>query len=609
MFFTLGAGRTADTPEKNSFQAVAASANSAGPRVKPVPPPPRPLARLALPAALAVLAAGWAGAGCPSPARAPAPARVSATRDWPQAAGPRGSWQVDAPDAPTRWSVARGENVLWRAPLPSGGQGGIAVGGDRLFLTTYEPYDGGPKEITAVLGHAIDRRSGKRLWSVRLAGGDRPSQMASGFGDATSWTPITDGEHVWFFDSTGEMGCWDLAGREIWRRTFRGQPRKYPFNRQLEPMMVDDTILTVEMLAPGEPRYRADRDDWSYLRGLDKRTGRTRFVAEDATTFYNTPVVGRLPDGRPAVLHGRGGPHDVPERPIGLSMTSLAPGEEGKTVWRFDAPAVAGAPVDGVSYQALYTMVWDRRHAYWFRNAPEATHLVLDAATGLLVREQSLEHGVDVRRWDPDRRAYRLEAGVDVRALADPSYPLGPGEVLHVFPGWHANMVAAGRHYFLASTNHRRNKYAPPGHSGPAHCLGRVDVETGKVEYLELPVGVDRRPGAPDQAIFGRTLHTRPLDARGRELAMDRRSSDDGWESAAFFPTPIVLGDHLYLSVMLGLTYVIDVRATVLDERALLSVNDLGPLGETWSMSGPSYGGGVLYHRSLKELVAIGQRP
>jgi len=50
------------------------------------------------------------------------------------------------------------------------------------------------------------------------------------------------------------------------------------------------------------------------------------------------------------------------------------------------------------------------------------------------------------------------------------------------------------------------------------------------------------------------------------------------------------------------------VRAKVLDENALLAINDLGPSGETWSLNTPSYSDGRIYHRSLKELVAIGER-
>jgi hypothetical protein len=49
--------------------------------------------------------------------------------NWPQAAGPDGNWRVRASSAPTRWSVALNENIVWRSPLPNGGQSGIAVWG------------------------------------------------------------------------------------------------------------------------------------------------------------------------------------------------------------------------------------------------------------------------------------------------------------------------------------------------------------------------------------------------------------------------------------------------------------------------------------------------
>ena len=44
----------------------------------------------------------------------------------------------------------------------------------------------------------------------------------------------------------------------------------------------------------------------------------------------------------------------------------------------------------------------------------------------------------------------------------------------------------------------------------------------------------------------------------------------------------------------------------VLDQRALLAINDLGPNGETWTLNSISCDRGRIYHRSLKELVCIG---
>jgi outer membrane protein assembly factor BamB len=523
---------------------------------------------------------------------------------WPQAGGPDGTWRVPAAvDAPVRWSVTANENVLWRVPLPNEGQGGIAVAGQLLFVETFEP--GAAGSSARVLGHAVDRRTGQLRWSVAMAG-SRASPIAYSYSDATSWSPITDGAHVWFFDSGGEMGCWDLEGHEVWRRKFPALPDHFPFNRQHEPILFGNTIITLEPRVPGDAGYDGAKAEWNYLRGLDKSTGKTLWIAEDASTHYNTAVLGRLPDGTPAILHGRGGPHGVPERPIGLTMTSLAPGREGRALWRYEPSDEPGGPVDGVTFMALYTMSWDARYAYWFRNAPEESHLVLDAMTGKLLRTQSLIEGVDVRQWDLSKGAYVLHANADLRTLPDsPAYPLGGG-VLHVLPNWHANIVAGGYHYFFTSTNNRRNGHAPPGHSGPAHCIGRVNVETGKVEYLEVPVGIDRSPGAPERLLYGRSLRTTTTDNQGRDVAGDPRSRTDGWEIPAFFASPIGLGGRVYMGTTLGLTYVVDAAAPALDEHALVGINDLGPLGQTWSLAGPSFSDGVLYHHSLRELVAIG---
>jgi len=84
--------------------------------------------------------------------------------NWPQAAGPNGTWSLPDAKPPVEWSVAANKNILWRAPLPNGGQSGIAVWGDRLFLTTFEPYKpGAPKTSATILGHAIDTKNGKIL--------------------------------------------------------------------------------------------------------------------------------------------------------------------------------------------------------------------------------------------------------------------------------------------------------------------------------------------------------------------------------------------------------------------------------------------------------------
>ena len=236
---------------------------------------------------------------------------------------------------------------------------------------------------------------------------------------------------------------------------------------------------------------------------------------------------------------------------------------------------------------------------------------MLDSRTGKLLREQSLIRNVDYRQWDPSSKRYIVHSGVNLRDMRElsPRSKLAPGEVMRVMPAWHCNMVVNGYHYFLTSTAHRRNGHAPRGRGGPSHCIARVNVETGKVEYLEVPVTVIRKPGQPDEPVYGVEVKTKTLNSAGQDVAAEERSRNDGWEIPAFWGSPTAVNGNIYFTTMLGITYVIDSKAKVLDASALKAVNDLGPSGETWSLNSISYAGGRLYHRSLKEVVAIGAKP
>lgn len=267
-------------------------------------------------------------------------------------------------EPPVQWSVARNENIAWRVTLPNAGQSGIAVWGDRLFLTTFAAGEKGFS--SRITGMAVDAKTGKTLWTVALDGVEK-SPMMYAYSDSTTPTPLTDGEHVWFFNASGEMGCWDWQGHEVWRRKFTPWGKPFPFNKQFEPMIVGDLIYNVEPV---------EKPGWNYLRAIDKRTGRVVWTNEDGTTAYNTPRLGKTKNGTVAILHGRGGWHDVPETPVGLSLTDA---KTGRSLWQFIADAgTEQAP----TWQALYVMHWDAQFAYWFRMNPEESHLVIDAATG-----------------------------------------------------------------------------------------------------------------------------------------------------------------------------------------------------------------------------------
>ncbi len=63
----------------------------------------------------------------------------------------------------------------------------------------------------------------------------------------------------------------------------------------------------------------------------------------------------------------------------------------------------------------------------------------------------------------------------------------------------------------------------------------------------------------------------------------------------------------MYIPTMTGTVYVIKWESETLDQSALVSVSDLGHAGATWSLSSLSYSQGLLYARTLKELICLGE--
>ena len=70
-------------------------------------------------------------------------------------------------------------------------------------------------------------------------------------------------------------------------------------------------------------------------------------------------------------------------------------------------------------------------------------------------------------------------------------------------------------------------------------------------------------------------------------------------------PIATAIGKHLYVPVMNGMTYVIDWQAETLNGDAVVAINDLGPLGESWTRSSITFSNGRLFAQSIRSLVCI----
>ncbi|MDB4384506.1 PQQ-binding-like beta-propeller repeat protein [Opitutaceae bacterium] len=507
-------------------------------------------------------------------------------QNWPQAAGPHGDWSTHTEaDVPASFNVTTGENILWTKPLDESGQGGIVVWEDRIFLTILEPFAGtadDEKKTSSIRALCLDAASGETRWEYTIDSSIE-TQYMGGFSDLTSPSPITDGEFVWFTNGGGKLVCLDWQGKLVWERSWRLEndilnPEKdFPFNKQFEPFLVGDTLVHVQP-------YDSDDDrrvkGWQYLYGLDKRTGEEKWISEDGLTHYNTPGHSRTALGKPTALIGRGGYHEVPETPMGYSMIDLA---NGQRIWQ--------TVLDGQGDTALSNASFNEKHAVWI--SEEGNRLtVLSAQYGNVTKTIDLRKNVDLRVYDPLLGRHVPHENLDLTTLPKSN----------IFPAWYTNFIAGDHLYFMCFNDDVKAPLMKRWRDLlPVHSFARVNLVTGKVEILEVPVHVNDREGY----LWKEELETTGLNAKGLDLISDERSKRDGWWWC-FNGNPIRVNDTLFFTTMIGNCYSFKTGTSQFDESAFIALNPLGPRGETWSLNTPTFAHGRLYHRTAKELICVG---
>ena len=176
-----------------------------------------------------------------------------------------------------------------------------------------------------------------------------------------------------------------------------------------------------------------------------------------------------------------------------------------------------------------------------------------------------------------------------------------------------SNLLVGDYHYFRAYTR---------------NYLGRVHVGTGGVEYLELPLQVLRMPGMPEKVLWNDEHRTRDLvslenrkkskrdltttslrlnavkNSRGIRVMGDSRSEANGWGHTAS-PLPSAFGNRLVVPILSGMVFVVQADADVLDEKAVLGINDLGPLGEAFTRANLTTNGERIFAHTIRGVIAI----
>jgi outer membrane protein assembly factor BamB len=214
---------------------------------------------------------------------------VVAADTWPNWRGPG----LDGVAAGTGYVADWGpdKNVLWKVSLPGLGASTPAAWGDRLIVTcTVDDKD-------AVI---CLNRAGGECWRKTL-GPARAGKHKKATGANPS--PVTDGERIWVYFKSGELGCLDLAtGEERWRTNLQqrfGEDTLW-WDLGTSPVLTSKAVV-VAVMQTGP----------SYLAAFDRATGELLWkedravpAPEEAAQSYSTPIVaaGDPAKGEPAEL-------------------------------------------------------------------------------------------------------------------------------------------------------------------------------------------------------------------------------------------------------------------------------------------------------------------
>ena len=177
----------------------------------------------------------------------------AAADDWPQWRGPLGIGVSKERNLPLTWSAA--ENVRWKAPLPGPGMSSPIVWKDRVFLTQSLDKEGTKRALIC-----FDRTDGKQLWQ-RVTPFAGQESTYDGDPHYCSASPVTDGERVVAFFGSAGMVCYDLEGKELWRRDLGRCDQIW--GTAASPIIYKN--LVIHNFGPGER---------TSLIALDKRTGK-----------------------------------------------------------------------------------------------------------------------------------------------------------------------------------------------------------------------------------------------------------------------------------------------------------------------------------------------
>lgn len=226
--------------------------------------------------------------------------------DWPGWRGPHGNGRADGKGYPVEWSAD--VNRLWTADVPGIGASTPAVSGDSIFLTT--TVDG----QNTVLCFGID---GQPKWTQSL--GESVNGKPGKDGTGANPSIATDGEYLFAYFKSGDLGCFTVAGDKKWQVNLQdlyGEDTLW-WDLGTSPVLTDNAVVVACMQTGPSYVVAFAKADGRVIWKQDRDLG----APEEAAQSYSTPVVVREGDQETIVV-------------LGADHVTAHDGATGRELWR-----------------------------------------------------------------------------------------------------------------------------------------------------------------------------------------------------------------------------------------------------------------------------------
>jgi len=199
--------------------------------------------------------------------------------EWWQFRGPGSNGIVEHLRLPESWGTE--SSIKWKATLPGEGWSAPIVVGQKVFVTT--AVSTGQKNQKSDHDWKIlclDAESGKVLWSTAAIHG-KPRLGTHRDNTYASETPATDGTKIVAYFGMMGVFCYDLDGKELWRKDLDNFPMKNEWGTSSSPIIHNGLVF-----------LQADNEQKSFLVALELVSGKEIWRQERSeTSNWGSPII------------------------------------------------------------------------------------------------------------------------------------------------------------------------------------------------------------------------------------------------------------------------------------------------------------------------------